>query len=95
VVFIVMGLFAPNAQAAQGMSLIAFVFAFISSAYVPAGSMPGWLQPFSEHQPITPMVNAVRALLTGSSSDVGLALAWSGLLLLVCTPVAVIRYRRA
>jgi ABC transporter DrrB family efflux protein len=59
-VFIVMGLFAQNAQAAQGMSLIAFVFAFISSAYVPATSMPGWLQPFSKYQPITPMVDAVR-----------------------------------
>ena len=95
IVFIVMGLFAPNAQAAQGMSLIAFVFAFISSAYVPATSMPGWLQPFSKYQPITPMVDAVRSLLTGSSSDVGLALAWCALLVAVFTPVAVIRYRRA
>jgi ABC-2 type transport system permease protein len=93
VVFIVMGLLAPNAQAAQGMSLIAFVFAFISSAYVPAASMPGWLQPFSKYQPITPMVNAVRSLLTGSGSDVGLALAWSGLLLVVFTPIAVLKYR--
>jgi hypothetical protein len=41
------------------------------------------------------MVDAVRALLTGSSSDVGLALAWSGLLLLICTPVAVFGYRQA
>jgi ABC-2 type transport system permease protein len=95
IVFIVMGLFAPNAQAAQGMSLIAFVFAFISSAYVPATSMPGWLQPFAKYQPITPMVDAVRSLLTGSSSDVGLALAWCALLVVVFTPVAVIRYRRA
>jgi ABC-2 type transport system permease protein len=95
VVFIVMGLYAPNAQAAQGMSLIAFVFAFISSAYVPATTMPGWLQPFAKYQPITPMVDAVRSLLTGSASDVGLALAWSALLLVVLTPVAVIRYRRA
>jgi ABC-2 type transport system permease protein len=95
VVFIVMGLFAPNVQAAQGMSLIAFVFAFISSAYVPATSMPGWLQPFSKYQPITPMVDAVRSLLTGSSSDVGLALAWSALLVLVFAPIAALRYRRA
>lgn len=95
IVFIVMGLFAANAQAAQGMSLIAFVFAFISSAYVPATSMPGWLQPFAKYQPITPMVDAVRSLLTGSSSDVGLALAWCALLVVVFTPVAVIRYRRA
>jgi ABC-2 type transport system permease protein len=93
-VFIVMGLVAPSAQAAQGMSLIAFVFAFISSAYVPADSMPGWLQPFSRYQPITPMVNAVRSLTAGSASDVGLALAWSALLLAVFTPVAVLRYRR-
>jgi ABC-2 type transport system permease protein len=95
VVFLVMGLYAPNAQAAQGMSLIAFVFAFISSAYVPATSMPGWLQPFAKYQPITPMVDAVRALLIGSTSDVGLALAWSVLLVAVLAPVAVIRYRRA
>jgi ABC-2 type transport system permease protein len=95
VVFIVMGLFAPNAQAAQGMSLIAFVFAFISSAYVPATSMPGWLQPFSRYQPITPMVDAVRSLIAGGTSDVGLALAWSALLLVVFTPVALARYRRA
>jgi len=95
IVFIVMGLFAANAQAAQGMSLIAFVFAFLSSAYVPATSMPGWLQPFSRYQPITPMVDAVRSLLSGSTSYVGLALAWSAVLVVVFTPIAVIRYRRA
>jgi ABC-2 type transport system permease protein len=94
-VFIVMGLYAPNAQAAQGMSLIAFLFAFISSAYVPATSMPGWLQPFSKYQPITPMVNAVRSLLAGGTSDLALALAWSAGLLVVFTPIAVIRYRRS
>ncbi|HXW47619.1 MAG TPA: ABC transporter permease [Streptosporangiaceae bacterium] len=94
VVFIVMGLFAANAQAAQGMSLIAFIFAFISSAYVPATSMPGWLQPFSKYQPITPMVDAVRSLIAGGTSDVGLALAWSALLLVIFTPVALLRYRR-
>lgn len=94
-VFIVIGLFAPSVQAAQGMSLIAFVFAFISSTYVPAASMPGWLQPFSRYQPITPMVDAVRALILGSGSDVALALAWSAVLLAVCTPIAVLRYRSA
>jgi ABC-2 type transport system permease protein len=93
-VFIVMGLLAPSAQAAQGMSLIAFPFAFVSSAYVPAASMPGWLQPFSRYQAITPMVNAVRSLIAGSASDVGLALGWSALLLVLFTPVAVLRYRR-
>jgi ABC-2 type transport system permease protein len=94
VVFMVLGLAAPSGQAAQGMSMIAFVFAFISSTYVPAASMPGWLQPFAKYQPITPMVDAVRSLIAGSSSDVGLALAWSAVLLVVFTPLAVLRYRR-
>jgi ABC transporter DrrB family efflux protein len=94
VVFMVLGLFAGSGQAAQGMSMIAFVFAFISSTYVPAASMPGWLQPFAKYQPITPMVDAVRSLIVGSSSDVGLALGWSALLLVVFTPIAVLRYRR-
>ena len=42
--FITMGLFAGTAQAAQGMGMIVFPFAFVSSAYVPVDSMPGWLQ---------------------------------------------------
>jgi ABC-2 type transport system permease protein len=95
VVFIVIGLLAPGPQAAQGMSMIAFVLAFISSTYVPATSMPGWLQPFSRYQPVTPMVDAVRSALAGSSHDVALALAWSAVLLVVSTPLAVWRYRRA
>jgi ABC-2 type transport system permease protein len=95
VVFMVIGLFAPNAQAAQGMSMIAFVLAFISSTYVPVATMPGWLQPFAKYQPITPMVDAVHAQLAGSTSDVALALLWSAALLLVFTPIAVLRYRRA
>ena len=95
VVFIVMGLFAPNSQSAQGMSMVAFVFAFISSVYVPVSSMPGWLQPFAKHQPITPMVDAVRSVLVGSTSDVALALVWSALLVAVFTPIAILRYRHA
>ena len=95
VVFIVMGLVAPNGQAAQGMSMVAFVFAFISSTYVPVSSMPGWLQPFAKYQPITPMVDAVRSVLVGSTDDLGLALAWSLVLVVVFTPIAVLRYRHA
>jgi ABC transporter DrrB family efflux protein len=95
VVFIVMGLAAPTGQAAQGMSMLAFVFAFISSTYVPVSTMPGWLQPFAKYQPITPMVDAVRSALVGSTSDVALALAWSVLLVVVFAPMAVLRYRHA
>src|SRR5579872_242620 len=61
-VFVLLGLFARTAQAAQGMGMIVFPFAFISSAYVPVHTMPSWLRVFAEHQPLTYMVDAVRAL---------------------------------
>ncbi len=61
-------MFAGNAQAAQGMGMVVFPFAFISSAYVPVSTMPGWLQVFAEHQPLTYMVDAVRALTPGPAA---------------------------
>src|SRR4029450_851424 len=58
-VSITIGLVAGTAQAAQGMSVLLTLFVFVSSAYVPVSSMPGWLQPVAEHQPGAPMVNTV------------------------------------
>src|SRR5207248_747522 len=92
--FIAIGLFAGNAQAAQGMSLLVFPLVFVSSAYVPVDSMPGWLQVFAEHQPITAMVNAVRALCLGGTAYVGLSVLWSVVLVAVFGTVAVARFRR-
>jgi ABC-type polysaccharide/polyol phosphate export permease len=57
--------------------------------------MPGWLQAFARYQPVTPMVDAVRSALIGSSADVGLALVWSALLIGIFGPIAVLRYRYA
>jgi ABC transporter DrrB family efflux protein len=102
--FVTMGLFAGNSQAAQGMGMIVFPFAFISSAYIPVSTMPGWLQAFAKHQPLTPMVDAVRALTLGgdaqhllghpSSYFVVRALIWAGAIIAVSLPIAVARYRR-
>jgi len=103
-VFITMGLFAGNAQAAQGMGMIVFPFAFVSSAYVPVSSMPSWLQVFAEHQPLTYMVDAVRALTLGpqaqallghpSSYYVTRSLLWALAIIAVSLPIAVWKYRR-
>jgi ABC-2 type transport system permease protein len=102
--FVTMGLFAGNAQVAQGMGMIVFPFAFISSAYVPVASMPGWLQVFAKHQPLTYMVDAVRALTLGphahalvghpASYFVTRALVWALAILVVSLPIAVAKYRR-
>jgi ABC-2 type transport system permease protein len=53
------GLFAGSAEAAQGLALLVFPLSFVSSAYVPVESMPGWIQAFAEHQSLTYMVDAV------------------------------------
>jgi ABC-2 type transport system permease protein len=93
--FIAVGLFAGNAQAAQGMGLLVFPLTFVSSAYVPADSMPDGLAAVAEHQPITYMVDAVRELTLGQPADsVTGALLWSAAILIVAVPLAVSRYRR-
>src|SRR6266516_2649220 len=66
--FIALGLFAGTAQAAQGLAIMVFPLTFVSSAYVPVSSMPGWLHAFAQHQPITYMVDAVRALTGGTAA---------------------------
>jgi ABC transporter DrrB family efflux protein len=102
--FITLGLFAGNGQAAQGMGMIVFPFAFISSAYVPVSTMPSWLQAFANHQPLTYMVDAVRALTLGPNAHrllghptsyfVTRALLWTLAILAVAAPLAVAKYRR-
>ena len=99
-VFIYIGLVAGNAQAAQGMSLLVFPFTFVSSAYVPVDTMPGWMQPIADHQPITYMVDSVRALTVGAqpgqstAGSIAGALIWSVVLIAVFAPIAVARYRK-
>lgn len=66
---IFLGLVSGSAQAAQGMSFSVFPLIFVSSAYVPVESMPGWLQPIAENQPVTAMVGVVRALVLGGDTE--------------------------
>jgi ABC-2 type transport system permease protein len=103
-IFVLAGMAAANAQAAQGISFLVFPLTFVSSAYVPVASMPGWLQAFAAHQPITYMVDAVRALTLGPAGHalyghpaswyVTGSLLWSAGIVAVTAPLAVARYRR-
>jgi ABC-2 type transport system permease protein len=103
-VFILIGMFAGSAQAAQGFALIVFPFTFVSSAYIPVATMPSWMQGFAESQPITVMVNAVRCLTQGSPAEALLghptsyfvirSLLWSIGLIAVFAPLAVAKYQR-
>lgn len=71
------------AQAASGAWI--FPFTLISSAFVPTQTMPGWLQFYAAHSPMTTAVNAMRSLFTGgpAASDVIQTIAWSIGLILV------------
>jgi ABC transporter DrrB family efflux protein len=100
--FMLIGLVSGSAQAAQGMSLLVFPLTFVSSAYVPVATMPGWMQPIAEHQPITAMVDSVRAWVVADPvASLGhtapyftvVALLWSAGLILAFAPIAVARYR--
>jgi ABC transporter DrrB family efflux protein len=84
-----------SAQAAAFPILAPLVFA--SSAFVPVATMPGWLQPFAAHQPVSVTASAARALILGtpSSSYLLQSLGWIAAILLVFIPTAVWRYRRA
>jgi ABC-2 type transport system permease protein len=103
-IFVLIGLMAGSAQAAQGLSLLVFPFTFVSSAFVPVDTMPGWLQPIARNQPLTLMVNSVRTLTQGAKAEAFLghtagywiarSLLWSVGLAVVFGAVAVARFRK-
>jgi ABC transporter DrrB family efflux protein len=73
-----------------------FPFVFISSAFVPVQTMPGWLRAIADANPVSHTVDAVRALSLGTpvGDSVWLALVWIAALTLIAAPIAVSRYRR-
>jgi ABC-2 type transport system permease protein len=103
--FIFMGLAAGSPQAAQGLSFLVFPLSFVSSAYVPVSTMPGWMQGFANNQPMTQMINTVRALTGGPAAQELLghsvsyylvpSLLWSAALVGVFAPLAVWKLKRS
>ena len=104
-VFITIGLTSKSAQAANGTSTLLIVpLAFVSAAYVPAESLPGWMQPVADNQPFTVFSNAARCLTLGGADAVGLghntaywvalSLVWCAGILLVFSTIAVSRFAR-
>lgn len=92
------GLGAPNGEAAQAAIFpMLFPLTFASSAFVDPSFMPGWLQVFADHQPVSITVDAARDLVLGQPVGWGVAasVAWSLGIVAVFGPLAVRRYRRA
>ncbi|UTM38746.1 ABC transporter permease [Rhodococcus pyridinivorans] len=73
-----LGMLAGNDEAASGFTFLLLFLPYVSSAFVPPETMPGWLRGFAEHQPVTPVIETVRGLLTGTGigSSAIVAIGW-------------------
>jgi ABC-2 type transport system permease protein/oleandomycin transport system permease protein len=92
------GLGAANGEAAQAAIFpLLFPLTFASSAFVDTSFMPGWLQAFAEHQPVSVTVDAARDLVLDRPIGWGVvgSIAWSLGIVAVFGTLAVRRYRRA
>jgi ABC-2 type transport system permease protein len=93
---VIPGLTAKSVDGASAFAYPLIFLPFISSAFVPTGTMPGPVRAFAEHQPVTSVVNAIRDLLTGQPVGTGvwIALAWCAGILVVAYVFAGLAYRR-
>jgi ABC transporter DrrB family efflux protein len=94
------GLAIKDEESVQAFGLIwLFPLTFVSSAFVPIATMPGWLQVFANHQPVTLVINAMRSMALGGPAFplfpvLWQSVAWLAGILAVFTPLAVWSYRR-
>ncbi|PKM60667.1 MAG: ABC transporter permease [Firmicutes bacterium HGW-Firmicutes-4] len=86
-VAVIAGLSAKTVDGAGAFSYPIIFLPFISSAFVPTESMPSGVRAFAENQPVTSIVEAIRALLSGQpvGNDIWIALAW-------CIGIMVVAY---
>jgi ABC-2 type transport system permease protein/oleandomycin transport system permease protein len=92
------GLSIKDEESVQAFGMIwLFPLTFVSSAFVPIASMPGWLQAFANNQPVTYVIDAMRELALGGAvwPDLWKALVWVAGILVVFAPLSVRAYRRA
>jgi ABC-2 type transport system permease protein len=90
------GLLAKTAEGAGAFSYILLLLIFISPSFVPTDSMTPWLRGFNENQPMTPIIETMRSLLTEGTPgpNIWVDLAWAPGILVVSYTLAVGIYRR-
>jgi len=78
------GLVAGSPSAASGYGFALLFLPYLSSAFVPTNTMPVWLRGIANNQPITPVIESIRGLLTGTPihNQMWLAIGWCLLLLI-------------
>ena len=93
---VIPGLTAKTSDGASAFSYPLILLPFISSAFVPTTTMPTPVRVFAENQPVTSIVDAIRALLSDQpvGSDIWVALAWCVGILVIGYVLAMATYRR-
>jgi ABC-2 type transport system permease protein len=95
-VAVIAGLSASSTDGASAFSYPLIFLPFVSSAFVPTDTMPGPVRAFAKNQPVTSIVNAIRALLDRQpvGGGIWIALAWCVGILVVAYLFAMAAYRR-
>ena len=93
---VISGLAASSTDGATAFSYPLIFLPFVSSAFVPTATMPGPVRAFAENQPVTAIVDAIRALLERQpvGNDIWTALGWCAGLLVIAYAFAMWVYRR-
>ena len=97
-IFAFIALNSSSAEGAQALGfMVIFPLTFVSSAFVPPESMPGWVETFAELNPVSTVVDAARALLVDApaGNDVWAAVLWCVGLIVFFAVLSVYKYRRA
>ncbi|MFJ2503025.1 ABC transporter permease [Microbacterium sp. NPDC087592] len=94
--FAAIGLAAGSPEGANGYGFVLLFLPYLSSAFVPVASMPEWLQPIAGNQPITPIVETIRALLmdTPLQGEAWWAIGWCLVILLIAVTWGAWLFRR-
>jgi len=92
---LIFGLITKSPEAAASLTIVGMILPYISSGFVPTETMPSGLRAFAENQPMTPIINSIRALMMNTSPgrDLWLALIWSFGLLIFAFLLAVKIYK--
>ncbi|MGW2659088.1 ABC transporter permease [Streptomyces sp. NPDC001478] len=93
---VIPGLSASSVEGAGAFAYPLIFLPFVSSAFVPTGTMPGPVRWFAEHQPVTSIVDTLRSLLADrpAGTDLWVALGWCTGILVVAYAGAMAAYRR-
>ncbi|MEU8891054.1 ABC transporter permease [Streptomyces sp. NPDC048442] len=96
-IFILIGLSVKTAQAVQGIAMIVLMpLQFGSSIFAKPETMPGWLQTFTDYNPLSNLADASRGLFLGNLEmrDVWMVLGWAVVITAVTAPLAISKFRK-